>query len=160
MRTGAPFAAAVALVAALSCVPFAPVRAAEAPKDRVALEGLRAARAIFDVRVADKEKLTFNLELIKETFEGMRKQGVSPAMIVTFRGPGVRLLTRAQAAEWNASLVSEMKALGIRFEVCAVAARVFKVDTATLIPDVVLVGNVLTSLIGYQNKGYALIPVY
>jgi hypothetical protein len=28
-----------------------------------------------------------------------------------------------------------------------------------LIPDVVLVGNVLTSLTGYQNRGYALIPL-
>ncbi len=39
------------------------------------------------------------------------------------------------------------------------ATRVFKVDNSALIPDVELVGNMLTSLIGYQNKGYALVPV-
>jgi len=41
--------------------------------------------------------------------------------------------------------------------VCAVAIRIFKVDKATLIPDLVLVGNSLISLIGYQNQGYALV---
>ena len=147
-------------VALLCCLAIGAARAAAAPMDREALEGLTTAKVIFDVRVADKEKMTFNLELIKETFEGMRTQGVQPRMIVTFRGPGVKLLTREEAADWNAGLISELKGMGVRFEVCAVAARVFKVDTATLIPDVVLVGNVLTSLIGYQNRGYALIPVY
>jgi intracellular sulfur oxidation DsrE/DsrF family protein len=130
------------------------------PNDREALEGLRTGKVIFDVRVPDAEKLTFNLELIKETFEGMRDQGVKPAMIVTFRGPTVRLLTRERASEWNAPLIIELKKMGVRFEACAVATRIFKVDNASLIPEVILVGNVLTSLIGYQNKGYALIPVY
>jgi hypothetical protein len=31
------------------------------------------------------------------------------------------------------------------------------VDKATIIPDIVIVGNSLISLIGYQNRGYALV---
>jgi len=130
-----------------------------APNDREALKGLDTGKVIFDVRIPDPEKLTFNLELIKETFEGMRGQGVKPVMIVTFRGPGVKLLTRGGSTEEIRDLVADLKKKGVRIEVCAVATRVFKVDNSALIPDVVLVGNVLTSMIGHQNKGYAFIPL-
>jgi intracellular sulfur oxidation DsrE/DsrF family protein len=134
-----------------------PARAGDAPNDREALSGLKTAHVVFDMRVPDRERLIFNLELIKDTLEGMAAQQVKPKMIVTSRGPGVRLLTREQAADEIAPLVTELKRMGVRFEVCSVATRIFKVDKATLIPDVVLVGNSLTSLIGYQNKGYALV---
>ena len=67
------------------------------------------------------------------------------------------MLTREQADDEIAPLITELKRKGVRVEVCSVATRVFKVDHATLIPDVVLVGNSLTSLIGYQNKGCALV---
>jgi intracellular sulfur oxidation DsrE/DsrF family protein len=131
----------------------------DAPNDRDALNGLDTGKVIFDVRISDPEKMIFNLELIKETFVGMQRQGVKPVMIATFRGPGVKLLTREGTTDEIRDLVAELKKKGVRIEVCAVATRVFKVDNSSLIPDVVLVGNVLTSLIGYQNKGYALIPV-
>jgi intracellular sulfur oxidation DsrE/DsrF family protein len=130
-----------------------------APNDREALKGLDTGKVIFDVRISDPEKMIFNLELIKETFEGMQRQEVKPVMIATFRGPGVKLLSREGTTEEIRDLVAGLKKKGVRIEVCAVATRVFKVDNSTLIPDIVLVGNVLTSLIGYQNKGYALIPV-
>ncbi|HSQ14764.1 MAG TPA: DsrE family protein [Candidatus Binatia bacterium] len=134
-----------------------PARAADAPNDREALSGLKTARAVFDVRAPDRERMIFNLELIKETAEGMAAQRVKPKMIVTFRGPGIRLLTREQAADELAPLISELKGMGVRFEVCTVATRIFKVDKATILPEIVLVGNSLISLIGYQNRGYALV---
>jgi intracellular sulfur oxidation DsrE/DsrF family protein len=134
-----------------------PARAADAPNDREALSGLKTARAVFDVRAPDRERLIFNLELIRETAEGMAAQRVKPQMIVTFRGPGIRLLTREQAADEIAPLISKLKGMGVRFEVCTVATRIFKVDKATILPDIVLVGNSLISLIGYQNRGYALV---
>jgi len=37
--------------------------------------------------------------------------------------------------------------------------RVYKVDPRTLVPELKMVRNVLTSLIGYQNKGYASIAI-
>ena len=56
-------------------------------------------------------------------------------------------------------LFKALKARGVRFEVCAVAMRVFKADPARLIPEAKLVANVFNSLIGYQAKGYALIAI-
>jgi len=129
------------------------------PDDRFALKGLKETRAIFDVRLADLDKLLFNLGLIKETFEGISNQKVKPTLIVSLRGPAVKLFTRDQATPELRELLADLKKKGVRVEICSVATRVFKVDNAQLLPDLFLVGNVLTSQIAWQNKGYALITL-
>lgn len=133
--------------------------AAQKPDDREALAGLTTARVIFDVRVPDLDKLNFNLKLFKETFEGMAVQGVKPKMIVVFRGPGVRLLTDSALDDEARNLLRMLKKMGVRFEACSVALRVFDVDPGKLFPEIILVANVFNSLIGYQNKGYAMIAI-
>lgn len=135
------------------------VGAAPKPDDREALAGLKSARVIFDARVPDGERLVFNLELIAETFDGIAARGIRPEMVVTFRGPGVKLLTAPVIDKEALELIRELKKKGVRFEACAVAMRIFKADPARLVPEVKLVGNVLTSLIGYQNRGYATIAI-
>lgn len=135
------------------------LHAGQKPDDREALAGLKTVRVIFDVRVPDLEKLDFNLRNLDETFNGIAAQGVKPEMIVVFRGPGVRLLTAVALDEEARDLFGELKRKGVRFEACAVAMRIFKADPAGLIPEVKLVANVFSSLIGYQNKGYATIAI-
>jgi len=137
----------------------APLQAESQPNDREALAGLKSAKVIFDVRVADLEKLVFNLKLFKETMEGIAAQGVKPEMVVTFRGPTVKILNAAALDEEALSLLRDLKKKGVQFEVCAVAMRILKADPAGLVPEVKLVANVFNSLIGYQNKGYATIAI-
>lgn len=138
----------------------APVHAADTvPDDRFALKGLKQTRAIFDVRLAELDKLLFNLGLIKETFEGISSQKVKPVMIVSLRGPAVKLFTKDQATPELKELLADLKQKGIRVEICSVALRVFKVDRTQLVPEVIPVGNILTSQIAMQNKGYALITL-
>lgn len=127
--------------------------------DRVALAGLKQAKAIFDVRQTDLDKLLFNLGLINETWEGIKRQGVTPKLLITLRGPAVRLFTTDQAPPELREILAELKHKGIRIEICSVATRTFKVENRQLIPDVILVGNVLTSQIAWQNKGYALVTL-
>lgn len=139
------------------------------PTDRVALEGVKTGKVVFDVNVADVGKLPLYLQVIKETHEGLTKQGVRPDMVVTFRGLAVRFVSsdrknfsadsKNSFAESDA-LIATLAKMGVRFEACAVATRLFKVDNATILPQVTLVGNTFISLIGYQAKGYALIPIY
>jgi len=129
------------------------------PDDRVALKGLKQTKAIFDVRLADLDKLMFNLGLVKETWEGISNQKVKPTLIVSLRGPAVKLFTKDQAPQELRELLADLKQKGIRIEICSVATRVFKVDNHQLVPEVILVGNVLTSQIAMQNKGYALITL-
>jgi intracellular sulfur oxidation DsrE/DsrF family protein len=127
--------------------------------DHDALSGLKTVKVIFDVRVPDSDKLVFNLELFAETRAGLIKQGVTPEMVVAFRGPGVKLLSRDAIDEEVQDLIQDMQKKGVRFEVCAVAVRTFKADPGRLIPEVKLVANGFNSLIGYQNKGYAMIAI-
>lgn len=129
------------------------------PDDRFALKGLKQVNAIFDVRLADLDKLIFNLELIKETWEGINNQKVKPNLIVSLRGPAVKLFTKGQATPELKELLVELRQKGIRVEICSVATRVFKVDNTQLLPELILVGNVLISQIAWQNKGYALVTL-
>ena len=141
----------MALLLMLTCSPA--IHALQKPDDREALAGLTVAKVIFDVRVADVDKLVFNLRLFDETLEGMVAQGIKPDMIIAFRGPSVKLLTAATLDEEAIALFKSLKKRGVRFEACAVAMRVFKADPAVLIQEVKLVANVFNSFIGYQNKG-------
>ena len=77
----------MALLLMLTCSPA--IHALQKPDDREALAGLTVAKVIFDVRVADVDKLVFNLRLFDETLEGMVAQGIKPDMIIAFRGPSV-----------------------------------------------------------------------
>ena len=152
--------ARIAQIVAVFLLAFAPaLQAADKPDDHEALQGLTAAKVVFDVRVPDMDKLVFNLGLIEETYDGMLAQGVIPTMVVSFRGPGVRLLTSPSLDPDARDLFKALKARGVRFEACAVAMRVFKADPAKLIPEVKLVANVFNSFIGYQSKGYAMIAI-
>jgi hypothetical protein len=49
---------------------------------------------------------------------------------------------------------------GVKMESRSVAARLLGIGNDTIIPEVKPVGNTFVSLIGYQKKGYALIPIY
>jgi intracellular sulfur oxidation DsrE/DsrF family protein len=147
----------ILLLLTLAAAPF-PLGAATTPEQR-ALAGLKSAKVIVDVRVPDQEKMVFNLQLIHETLQGIRQQKVRPEMVVTFRGPGVRLMTQTGADEEVRELLAGLASQGVRLEACAVAMRIFRVAPGPLVPGVVLVDNVLTSLIGYQNKGYAVISL-
>ena len=121
--------------------------------------GLKTAKVIFDVRVPDEEKLIFNLKLIDETYEGIVAEGIKPNMVVSFRGPGVKLLTSSTIDKEAHALIRNLVKKGVRIEVCSVATRVFKVDNAGIIPEVKLVANVFQSFISYQNRGYAIITI-
>lgn len=129
------------------------------PNDHDALVGLKQAKVVFDVRVPDTEKLIFNLGLINETLDGLLSQGVKPTMVVAFRGTAVKLLANPALDTEAHDLFKALKARGVRFEVCAVAMRVYQANPADLIEEVKLVGNVFNSFIGYQNKGYAMIAI-
>ena len=73
------------LLLSLTGLPAAVHAGSTLPDDRFALKGLKQTRAIFDVRLADLDKLLFNLGLIKETWEGMSAQKVKPTMIISLR---------------------------------------------------------------------------
>jgi intracellular sulfur oxidation DsrE/DsrF family protein len=145
-----------------------PVTAA-AIDDADALQGVTAGKAIFDVTIGDPAKLALYLSIIEETHEGLAKQGVKPDLVVAFRGPAILLVSKNrgkvpknQQAQYDevAALIKDLKDLGVTLEACSVAARMKKVNTASIYPEIKVVGNTFISLTGYQSKGYAYIPIF
>lgn len=157
-----------AVLLAVLAVLVIPVTAA-AIDDADALKGVTVGKAVFDVNLGDAGKLALYLSVIKETHEGLVKQGVKPDLLMAFRGPSVLLISTNrekipadQQAKYDevAKLIKELKGLGVKLEACSIATRVMKVDNATIYPEIKVIGNTFISLMGYQRNGYAYVPVF
>ena len=133
--------------------------------DARALASLAEAPVIHDVRTAEIKSLQFILKVIADTRNGLLEQNVTGDVIVSMRGPTVKLLvtgSQVGTPEARAALakrISTLSAQGVRLEACGYALDLFALDPQDLIDGVTPVGNSLLSLIGYQNKGYAYIPM-
>lgn len=137
--------------------------------DRHALDGVKTGKALFDIATGNPNAITITLDVIGETIDGLKRQGVEPKIIVAFRGSAVRFLTsdnsyvpaeHAAAAMELSVRIEQLAARGVRFEACGVTTRMMNIDNATLVKGVQPVANTFNSLIGYQAKGYALIPIF
>lgn len=153
------------LLAITICV--SPLYASQ-PDDSDALRGVKATKAIFDINFGDPKKLDLYLSVIEKTYNDLVQQGHQPDFIITFRGSSVRLVTTdtltfseedQQHLQNGATLLNKLSDQGIRLEACAIATNLFKIDNKTLLSAVKPVGNTFVSLIGYQSKGYSLIPI-
>lgn len=136
--------------------------------DTNALQGVETGKALFDINVTHASKLELYLSVIKKTHADLIRQGSKPKFVIAFRGASVRLISSEtwsfseedqQSLAKAASIVKELQELGVKFEACSIATGLFKIDNSTLLPGVQVVGNTFVSLIGYQAKGYSLIPI-
>lgn len=141
---------------------------AQGPDDSDALKGVISGKALFDINLGKAESVPLYLQVIGMTHQGLVKQGVTPKFVVAFRGPAVQFITgkdnakdstQAAVFEQIAVKVRELKAMGVKFEACAIAMGLFHIDNSTVLPEIKVVGNTFISLIGYQAQGYGTIPV-
>ena len=142
--------------------------AALPPNDHEALQQLREVRPLFDLNVSTPEELLFYLNVINQTVASLKMQGQKMDCIVAIRGGGVRLVT---SENWSfdeedqkrlqeaAALIGALAGEGVRFKACSVAMDLFKVESNTLLPEIQAVGNTFISLIGYQSRGWVIVPV-
>ena len=147
-----------------------PLAHAEKPADRAALEGVAVGKVVWDINTGDPRKLSLYLEVIQETYDDLIRQSVAPDMVFAFRGASVLLISTDLEAvpfeqhldvEAVAALLADLnKRPGVKMEACTVACRLYGVEAENLLPGVQAVGNTFVSLIGYQAKGYAIIPIY
>ena len=132
--------------------------------DKLAFSGLTSTRAIYDVRSIDEKKLQFIFKVIRDTYDGATQQGVKQTTIVSMRGPTVRLLVRERQGDKilqqeTVGLINELTERDIRLEACGYALNLFGVEPEDLYAGIHAVGNSLNSVIGYQTRGYALVPM-
>jgi len=145
------------------------VALAEKPSDEHALKGLASGKIAWDINMGSAYKLKGYLKVMAETYDDLKRQGVEPDMIFTFRGPSVRLITEDLAGipmdeeADHEEIAEQVRALlarpNVRMEACSIATRLAGIDGQTLLPGIALVGNTFVSQIGYQAKGYASIPI-
>jgi len=143
--------------------------ATESPDDAAALAQLSTGKAIFDISTKEAGRLLFTLKVIEETENSMKAQGVTPDFVLSFRGGSLPLLREKPETANDAELamlsevrerLAEMRERGMVLEACNIAAGLFKMTGKDLDPALHMVGNALISLVGYQSKGYALVPMY
>ena len=132
--------------------------------DKLAFSGLTSTRAIYDVRSNDEKKLQFIFKVIRDTYDGATQQGVKQTTIVSMRGPTVRFLVRERQGDKvlqqeTVGLINELTERDIRLEACGYALNLFGLEPEDLYAGVHAVGNSLNSVIGYQTRGYALVPM-
>ncbi|MBS3800366.1 MAG: DsrE family protein, partial [Thioalkalivibrio sp.] len=59
-----------------------------------------------------------------------------------------------------ARVVDRLDEMGMRMEVCGAATRAYNVDNDAVLDPIRPVRSGFISVMGYQNQGYALVPVY
>jgi len=136
--------------------------------DNEALADLKAVKIVCDVNVGEPKLLLRRLELIDETYSQLLDAGVRPTIVVAFRGgashyvtQGSKYVEAANAATKQAiqGWIDQFNRHGFRLEQCAIAAKAWKVDPTDLLPGVHLVQNGYISMVAYQSRGYALLPM-
>ena len=136
--------------------------------DARALKGLKSIKVICDVNVGDPKLLLRRLELIDETYTQLIDAGIQPSFIVAFRGPATKYVTKGTGyitAENHAikkeiqGWITQFHQNGFSLEQCAIAARGQKVSYNDILAPITIVQNGYISIVAYQNKGYALLPM-
>lgn len=133
-----------------------------------ALEGLSTVKAVFDINQGNPETLKLRLQLIEMTWQQLKSAGVTPDFVLAFRGKASFFLTagmkhidiadRAVQTEIHA-LLEMFSNRKIPLKQCAIAASLAGIAIEDFIPQIQVVTNGYVSLMGYQNKGYAFIPM-
>ena len=151
--------AAVAAVALAGCAAMNPPQASAPAKE---------ARIAFDITSGSPQVVNLTLLVIDMTRKQLIEQGITPHIVVAFRGDAsfftqdslavVKEADRAEALLVKAKIRELKKASGVEgFEQCNVPLASRKLNPKDLMAEVQLVPNGWISLANYQQKGYAYI---
>jgi intracellular sulfur oxidation DsrE/DsrF family protein len=137
--------------------------------DYKSLEGVKSVKAIFDFRIDNPGSALVHIKLIHDTFKDKAIMAEKPKFAVVFMGPSVKLLSKnrdgfspedQKTLEEMDKVIAAMSKDGIQLEICMFAANLFGIAPDSILPELHHVGNGWIDSIGYQAKGYALIPVF
>ncbi|TKB27053.1 hypothetical protein FCL47_07690 [Desulfopila sp. IMCC35006] len=130
--------------------------------------GLTATKAYFDVTVGERKLLLIRLQLIEKTYNQIAAAGATPVFIVGIRGKASNFFTKGTdyvvdmdlpEKKQIAAMVEKFAARQIVMEQCLIAAGFQHIDAGDFLPQVKLVANGYMSMIGYQSRGYAFVPM-
>lgn len=138
--------------------------------NREATQGIDTMHAVYDVRKSDPDVMLAYLRGIASNHENLLKEGVEPDLRMVFIAESVKFITNdpepevaidhGDTLEAIAQVVDRLDEMGMRLEVCGAATRAYNVDNDTVLDPIQPVRSGFISVMGYQNQGYALVPVY
>lgn len=132
------------------------------------LKGLKTAKFVVDLNQGNADTLKLRLDLLMETINNIEEKGVKTDVVVAVRGQASGFMTvgdkyiSPDEQVQKQSILSDVAALkkrGVKFEQCAIALRLLKINANDVNPMLTVVKNGYVSLIGYQNVGYAILPM-
>lgn len=133
-----------------------------------ALNGIKNVKIVCDMNVGEPELLLTRMELLDRTCRQLAAAGMKPTVVVAFRGKASLFITKGdgyvEAEEIAAKLkvkswIERFEKNGFRIEQCAIAADMLDIDVKDFLPQIEVVKNGYISLIGYQQQGYAFLPM-
>ncbi|HET6272684.1 MAG TPA: DsrE family protein [Bacteroidota bacterium] len=155
------------LVVAFSISPVA--SSAAFAQEYAALKGVKSTKVVFDVRTGIPKVAALQLKLIRQTNKDLIAEKKAPVTNVVFIGQSVKLVSSSREGfapedlpllDEIAEAVRDLSRDGIGLEFCLFAAKIHKVEPASVLPEITKVENGYISIIGYQAQGYTLVPVY
>ena len=157
-----PIAAALALAGCIS------VSKTDGPAPQAAVQASNEMKMAFDITSGNPQVVNLTLAVIDMTRKQLIEQGLTPRIVITFRGDAsyftqdnlavVKEESRAEALLVKAKLRELRKADGVEsFEQCNVPLASRKLKGTDLMHEVKLVPNGWISLANYQQQGYAYI---
>jgi len=136
--------------------------------DDNALKGLKAVKVVCDVNVGDPKLLLRRMELIDDTYTQLVDADIQATFVVAIRGPATKYVTRGtgyvstehrEIKKEIQGWIAQFHKNGFSLEQCAIAARGQKVSSGDILPQITVVRNGYISIVAYQNRGYALLPM-
>jgi len=135
-----------------------PAALADANQGESLLREVHNGKVIFDVDTDPACPLSLGAYLlaISDYWDALEDKGVMAKFIVAIRGPSVTLAATGSPFTVMFALLADK---GIRIEVCQYAMTNFGLTEEDMLETVHVVENTFNSLVGYQTRGYSLIPI-
>ena len=136
--------------------------------DIMALSDLATLKVYFDVKADSAGKLEKRFQWIHDTYEQATQKGLKVAIVIGIRSQASFFVTRGDEYVDEEDILIKGKiekwlkrfaAMEIPLEQCGISAKLFDIERDEFLPEMTVVKNSYISIAGYQNKGYAYVPM-
>jgi len=144
------------------------VPAQESENTPASLKGVNTAEIVFDVNVGNPKLLSLRLKLVEKTLSDISHYAKYRA-VVAFRGAASDFMTKndnyidKDKKQIKKDIYRRLKTLkndyNVTLEQCGVAIGLRGIAPEEIYDIINVVENGYVSIIGYQNQGYAFVPM-
>jgi intracellular sulfur oxidation DsrE/DsrF family protein len=132
------------------------------------LDGLEFIKIVVDFNVSSPDMILLRLGLLEKTLNDIENNNKKYDVVVAIRGGAVDFMTKTpkyikseyvEAHKKVRKMILLLQSKGVNFELCAIAAGLRGVEVIDILEEIKVVRNGYLSIIGYQNRGYAYLPM-